>query len=377
MTRVSNPGFLTVRMNVPTGRRWGGGVPVEVRDAKTFALKARGISGGELGVPEGKYWVGAILPNGQQVASEDLVHVREGERKEVELKWGDLELPPSLEQGGRIKQAVSDFVAPVTQFFTALSAARVSGNWLAAQLQVGPKPEHEKISNLTLDIRFSELPVLLEISSGRNNPSYFAVPVDGEKGRTTVAWKADSASGKANVEFDFHDEDLNTFFAYVQQGFADEARSISYALIGQAETYAEQQKSSLRAVLATYVLLRANEAEALDGWSDRLCSRFPWLPDGLAVRIEYLARQGRHEEACKLMPKLTERGAPWFRSGVSYIAARAKLYCSVLGTSRAKFDVAPEIRGLLDRIAEQFDGLSASLDVTQMTSVYRDLPRLR
>lgn len=341
MKTTSDPGFLTIRMDVPKGRRWSGDVPVEIRDAKTFALKARSVPGSKVGVPEGKYWVGAILPDGQQISSDDLVDVCAGETKEIELKWTDLDVPGSLEQGTLVYKpvkAVADFAAPVWQWFTGLSAARVRGNWLAARLKFEPEPppRRERISNLTLETRLSDLPVILEITSASEIPSYFAVPVDGENGRTTAAWEVDNASGQVNVHFDFHDGELNTFFDYVQKGGNQEARSISRTLIGQAEKYAEEQKSPLRAVLAAYVLLRANEDEGLGDWSERLCSKCEWLPDGVAVRIEYLAREGKHMEAAELMPELAQRGAPWFRSGVAYVASRAKLYSSVRRSTSTK-----------------------------------------
>jgi hypothetical protein len=100
------------------------------------------------------------------------------------------------------------------------------------------------------------------------------------------------------------------------------------------------------------------------------------LPDGVAIRVEYLAREGAHQAAAETLPLLARRGAPWFRSGVAYVAARAKLYSSVLGTSKAKFEVNPEMRTLIDRMAKELDELTAALDLTQMISVYRDLPHL-
>jgi hypothetical protein len=232
------------------------------------------------------------------------------------------------------------------------------------------------VSSLTIDTRLSDLPAILEISARRSFPTYVALPVAGESGRTTTQWDVDAVSGQASVHFDFHDEKLNTFFDYVQQGFAQEARSISRTLVKQAESYLEERKSPVRALLAAYVLLRANELDDLDSWSKALCDDYEWLPDGVAIRVEYLAREGAHQAAAETLPLLARRGAPWFRSGVAYVAARAKLYSSVLGTSKAKFEVNPEMRTLIDRMAKELDELTAALDLTQMISVYRDLPHL-
>jgi hypothetical protein len=385
MAIVSDPGFLTVRIDAPADRRWGGDVPVEVRDSKSMVLKARGVSGGTLKVPAGKYWVGATLPDGQQASPDDLVEVAAGESKEVVLSWANLDLPAPLERDPSLSGTLADFVRPMTQIFTGKSAARVHGNWLAARLesksQSLPKSEpksftRERVSSLTIDTRLSDLPAILEISARRSFPTYVALPVAGESGRTTTQWDVDAVSGQASVHFDFHDEKLNTFFDYVQQGFAQEARSISRTLVKQAESYLEERKSPVRALLAAYVLLRANELDDLDSWSKALCDDYEWLPDGVAIRVEYLAREGAHQAAAETLPLLARRGAPWFRSGVAYVAARAKLYSSVLGTSKAKFEVNPEMRTLIDRMAKELDELTAALDLTQMISVYRDLPHL-
>ena len=385
MAIVSDPGFLTVRIDAPADRRWGGDVPVEVRDSKSMVLKARGVSGGTLKVPAGKYWVGATLPDGQQASPDDLVEVAAGESKEVVLSWANLDLPAPLEKDPSLSGTLADFVRPMTQIFTGKSAARVHGNWLAARLesksQSLPKSEpksftRERVSSLTIDTRLSDLPAILEISARRSFPTYVALPVAGESGRTTTQWDVDAVSGQASVHFDFHDEKLNTFFDYVQQGFAQEARSISRTLVKQAESYLEERKSPVRALLAAYVLLRANELDDLDSWSKALCDDYEWLPDGVAIRVEYLAREGAHQAAAETLPLLARRGAPWFRSGVAYVAARAKLYSSVLGTSKAKFEVNPEMRTLIDRMAKELDELTAALDLTQMISVYRDLPHL-
>ncbi len=383
MAIVSDPGFLTVRIDAPADRRWGGDVPVEVRNSKSMVLKARGVSGGTLKVPAGKYWVGATLPDGQQASPDDLVEVAAGESKEVVLSWANLDLPAPLEKDPSLSGTLADFVRPMTQIFTGKSAARVHGNWLAARLEPKslPKSEpksltRERVSSLTIDTRLSDLPAILEISARRSFPTYVALPVAGESGRTTTQWDVDAVSGQASVHFDFHDEKLNTFFDYVQQGFAQEARSISRTLVKQAESYLEERKSPLRALLAAYVLLRANELDDLDSWSKALCDDYEWLPDGVAIRVEYLAREGAHQAAAETLPLLARRGAPWFRSGVAYVAARAKLYSSVFGTSKAKFEVNPEMRTLIDRMAKELDELTAALDLTQMISVYRDLPHL-
>ena len=69
----------------------------------------------------------------------------------------------------------------------------------------------------------------------------------------------------------------------------------------------DKKRSLLRAVLGAYVLLRANELDGMDLWTSNLVSWFPWLPDALALRVEYLARDGEHAAALKLLPSDGQR----------------------------------------------------------------------
>ena len=70
---IDKTASLTVHLSVPTNRRWSTSLPIEVRDAKKLVCVARGISDGKLAVPAGNYFVTAMLPDGQQVAAENIV----------------------------------------------------------------------------------------------------------------------------------------------------------------------------------------------------------------------------------------------------------------------------------------------------------------
>ena len=42
---------LTVKLDAPSGQRWSGTFPVEVRDCVKLVLRAKGVSDGKLEVP--------------------------------------------------------------------------------------------------------------------------------------------------------------------------------------------------------------------------------------------------------------------------------------------------------------------------------------
>src|SRR5205823_1106148 len=95
-----------------------------------------------------------------------------------------------------------------------------------------------------------------------NGCNYLAVPVD-ENRSTTMQWEFSPKAGTVELRYDFNDGELNSFFDFVRNDQAFEARSVSQALVGQSEQYLiDKTRSPLRAILGAYVLLRAN---ALDG----------------------------------------------------------------------------------------------------------------
>ena len=53
----------------------------------------------------------------------------------------------------------------------------------------------------------------------------------------------------------------------------------------------------IAACVGAYTLLRLGELDRLHEWTENLKNWFDWLPDGLAIRAEHLARRGQHAQA--------------------------------------------------------------------------------
>lgn len=367
---------LVVKLNTPPDQRWSGAFPVEVRDSSKFILRARGFSDGTIEVPPGRYLVTATLPDGQQAGTDEIVEIKPDENKEVVLSLDDIEIPPTLQSTAPWGDSIKQFVQPIAKLFVAQPAALVHGNsfasWLKSAAETAPL-ERVPIARSTIDVKFAQRPVLLEIAAAKDRFTYFAIPID-EDGTTTVRWQIDEATGTPTVGFDFNGP-LNSFFDYVQAGFAPQAQSLSRPLTREAERYlGQKQRSPLRAALAAYVLLRANELESLDAATLALLSTCSWLPDALPIRMEYLARKARHDEALALLQGLPTRGMPWFRSGIVYAAARAKYYATVTGATDGDLHAAD--RTALATLATALGEIAESLDQNLTTAVFRDLPRL-
>jgi hypothetical protein len=381
--------FVTVKFDTPleaSDKRWSGSFPVEVRDAKTLVLKARGLSGNTLGVPPGMYRVTATLPDGQEIATEDAVSVEVGKNVQVTLPSSELQLPESLHPVNSISAAAIDYIRPLTEYFSSQQAAILRGNWLPVRFGIpnSTPPKRDATSRTSLEFAFSDLPAIFEISVERTDASdgkkaraydYFALPVE-KGGRTTVRWAVDPSSNLPMMTYDFNDGLLNSFCDFIQNGQTVEARVLSRVLLQESEQLiSEGRAAPLRATLGAYVLLRANEVDNLDSLTARLVESSDAPSDGLAVRMEYLARMGRHEEAINVLLKIPERGAPVFRSGFGYIADRAKLY-STASLERTRISLPEESLSFARRIADVFGELAASLDLTQSVCTFRNLARL-
>ena len=155
-----------------------------------------------------------------------------------------------------------------------------------------------------------------------------------------------------------HDGELNSLLDFVDNSKANEARSISRTLVMRPDYSATKKQSPLRATLGAYVLIRANQLEGLDEWTSNLVASHPWLPDALAVRVEYLARSGRHPEAMKPLLEIPKSGAPLFRSGIAYLADRAKTYASLAPEGKSSLQVSATDTARLERISEVFSDLA-------------------
>lgn len=375
---MENPkAFLTVKLDTPSNQRWSGTFPIEVRDSAKLVLTARGLSDGRIEVPAGRYIVTALLPNGEQATVEDIVVLQPGEDKQVALSIMSLDFPVTLQNTTTFGDSVKEFARPVTQFFASQNVAIVRGNWLKARIEPrsAPPAAREPTTRASIEVKSSQVDTWVEIAcTGRC--SYFAVPVD-ENRSTTVQWQLDSKTEKLALKFDFNDGELNSFFDFIQNDRALEARSIGQSIITQSERYMmDKRRSPLRAILGAYVLLRANELEGMDLWTRNLVNWFERLPDALAVRVEYLARNDQHAEALQLLLNVPQRGTPWFRSGIGYLEKRAKTYASVAAGKRSDFQLTGDDLKKVQRIAAAFSELAAALDMAHPTTVLRDFPRI-
>jgi hypothetical protein len=85
-------------------------------------------------------------------------------------------------------------------------------------------------------------------------------------------------------------------------------------------------RDPLAAAACAYALLQLGEPKQLDGWTADLTGSFEWLPDGLVVSAEQLARLGRHDEALSELRRLSTRGIPCLSIGLGMATDRLRSY---------------------------------------------------
>lgn len=386
---------LTVRLpfSRTSDNRWADALPVEVRDASKFILRAKGVCNDPLSVPAGNYLVSATLPDGQVASFDDIVSLEPGASRELTISAAGLSVPTSLKYSRTFGEEVSDFLRPVTDLFSSRTTTVMQGNWmpLAMAPPVAAQVQWKPTASTHLEVHYVDGPPVWVEVQRHDSAMYFAIPVEGH-GKTIAQWSIivpkpepndpnpDSANLKPDsidLKLDFGDGDLNSFFDYIQSGQSLTARSISRSIIVKSEQYMmDKRLGPLRAALGAYVLLRASELDGMDEWTNNLSQWFTWLPDAGAIRVEYLARQNRHAEAVQQLLQMPSRGVPWFRSGIGYLENRAKVYSSVANREISRLAVSIDDTRKLNDLSRFFSQLAAALDVTRATTVLRGMPKL-
>ena len=194
---------LTFKLDTPPNQRWSGALPIEVRDEK-LVLRARGVSDDTLEVPPGRYYVTALLPNGDQSTVDGVGRRMPARTNNSRHRVSDIAFPPPSKPQTRFRTHCGRFPAR--------SHSISSGSRLRSFAATGwptnfPTParrspvKREPTTRSNLDIPFSREAVWIEIERSKQY-NYFAVPVD-EGGSTTVEWSLDIETDKLTLELDF------------------------------------------------------------------------------------------------------------------------------------------------------------------------------
>ncbi|MBC7519728.1 MAG: hypothetical protein H7268_01345 [Sandarakinorhabdus sp.] len=410
----------TITFPTPTTNAGAGPLPVKVRTADGETV-GWGVSGSPISVAPGQYFVSIVMPDGRERTSGEMVEVQPGgDSAPAPMEARVAAAPPPLsfaaaepmaapspgfesdaDVGAPHSRAVSRGMpddmardaAPDAAPAAAIAGAAPDGQccvgrlwrgdwfaaWDSAALAAAGRTAPDLALALGADFTLSETaPLMIDHVPGLDTmfsmrigaaTRYAVVPYDecaacvGEapNPRTIATRLVTGPAGPAARFRSSIAEEANTLLAFVENGVLTEMWTVSEDMINQGERAMYGAGSSiLRAVTGAYVLLRANHLDGLDAWLRTLAEAAPSLPDIAILRVEMLARLGMHEDALALLHDAIGGRCPWFRSGLSYMLERVRLYIDVSANTDVPFQISD---GELPRFVEARDRLDRLMRV--------------
>ena len=307
-------------------------LPVEVR-RRDGALVARGVCRQHLEVAPGSYIVVSVMPGGTEMAGE--VDVRPEE-------WAQVTLKPELEdESPHESEEVARFVwghtgvdvtAGVEQAAFAMHGkVRLwSGNVLEGPLRAEPTDGLRQLLETLPDGVIAFEPAVsgllyAQLAQSGHPSVNVVIARDSESEsagtRLVVALRPDGSFG---VEAHLEDLNADALLALLEHGRYGDALAVADSAEMSEELLLYKKRDPLAASVGAYALLRMSAHERLHDWTQNLCNWFPWLPDGVVIRAEHLAREGRRGDSLDLLLTLSERGLPVFTEGFSLALDRLR-----------------------------------------------------
>jgi hypothetical protein len=365
-----------------------GALPLRLRD-DDGAIYAEGMSGSEFEARAGTYRLAVTLPSGVELISKEAVTVEPGGLAEPEFEDLSAALraflkPPAPAVAKRL--AARDEEAP-------LAGCRWCGKWLElwSDADEGSEPPDPFTVDeaLAFDFEIGSREQVVERTRGCDD----VVLVRDGAGRKAFILPGDrdiAAKGPLSMGVSIYrggrgpqlhyesplGPEPNAFIRYVNRGMLGEARRISLDLLGaNSSPPGEMHGSLLRAVVAGYVFLRANELREVEWLTERLVRYAPEVPDLHVIRMEGLARLGgrdNHEAAVGALRDAIAAGCPWFRSGISYLVERLRLYVGAHSEDSVDFRLGDP--GELEGWKRRFLRMVRRLDTTELYTTFNLAP---
>jgi hypothetical protein len=327
-------------------------LPVEIRKSNLY-LEAQCLISQPVTVKPGTYHVTAKLPAGQELYGQ--VEIAEGESKIVTLKldpadespreteeeqrflWGKTGYESASRGLGGLGGGGDETTAKLKAFKGNIlqgSYEPVEGNdWLKKVDRPQPPGVYECDLN-TGDPGLAGSTLVQLVQSGLP-PVNMAVPP-----REQQAWQIIlSLQPDEHYSIDVHLEHktADTLLRYSERGMLEQVAKM--ATSQALELLYHKLYNPIAAVAGAYVFLRLGAVDEPgsrpSNWLENLKNGFTWLPDGLPIYGEHLARLGQHSQALATFLELPERGLPLFSDGLSYTVNRLRLY---IGSGEKHFE---------------------------------------
>jgi hypothetical protein len=369
-------------------------LPVEIRKPD-FTLAARGLSSQPVELAPGSYYFTAKLPAGQQLYGR--VEVEEGKEATAILapepedasphEWQAVQhyiLGPSepSPQASKREAPTPGFVSPVLGF-PSFGVEAVEGNGgleplgtlsppaklrgFRGNILQGAYEVQNDQSGMPFWLTFSQPGFttyntlqddtkLVQLLQPEVPAINMVLPVSPGQGCQLVLMR--QPNGFYSLDANLSHPMANTLLRYLQKAFLEQASSMIGSPALSAEQLLYQKRTEpIAAAVGAYALLRLGDLERLHEWTENLRNFFTWLPDGITIRGEHLARLGNHEQALGVFLDLPSRGLPIFSDGLSYALDRLGLYIRIgeKNFEKARLDQAKALLEHLQRFAAFVD----------------------
>lgn len=328
-------------------------LPVEVRKPN-LALVAKTVTSNSVQVKPGTYHVTARLPGGQELYNQ--VTIGEQEDYTIDLFLDPEETSPheSEEMNRYIigSGVISSYALPEKMESLGAEDHPAGLRFFRGSPLHGQAVEYQAIDTQLAPARYTAAfsvssdtePGLVQLLQPNASPVNFLLPSQPYSRCQFLL----ALQPNGEYEFDAQLENLaaDTLLRYAERGLiaqADTLVGIDNPALSSEALLAGKMRDPIGATVGAYSLLRLGQLDRLHDWTRNLMDKFEWLPDGVSIRAEHLARLGQHTEALQTLLQLEKRGLPFFSDGLSYAVNRLRQYVK----SGERGDPLPE----LDRAA--------------------------
>jgi hypothetical protein len=250
----------------------------------------------------------------------------------------------------------------------------LDGNFLTGGLYAVEDDWQPTVADAPIALRGGHQPLTLQVQCSAAPVVNMMLPLlPGEPGTVTWYWQG----GRVLLDLAFSNPDVTMLLGHAAAGrIGEAARAISEGTPIARKQLRGLPEHPISAVICAYVLLRTNQPDRLEGWVQSLAEAFGWLPDSLLVLAEHLARLGRHDEAFTALLRLSDRGLPFFSSGLSYAVDRLTFYRAAASSNdrsqaQSRYMKEPiEWGGGAEYLLERLRGVAARTDFDRTILTY-------
>jgi hypothetical protein len=350
-------------------------LPVEVRKPN-LALVANTFATKTVEVQPGTYFVSATLPAGQElytkvnVGSTDAQATLEPEEHSPHESHERQFFMSAGLFAGADRSLLERLSAEVVQASVGLLRGADPRSAIRETL---PPPHFEELGKGVQFQMFGSAPgapQFLEFLRPGKPAIHVALPVvPGQPGLVVVRHVTTGGADDLAVDVHVNNGEADLLLSGLSGGYLHEAsQAVNSEQITAEKLLQDKEGDPFGAAVGAYALLQFGELDRLHGWTENLMNWFQWLPDGLPIRGEHLARLGRHQEALRVFAEIPLRGIPQFSIGISYALNRLRIYTS---TTRTYF--SPEWLARAQGALDHLDQVSRFVDFRRPVTTCRGM----